>query len=161
MSADLRELELLEHRLSAAVEQIPKVMDDILKDAGKTFIRVAKQNTPVDSGTLRRNWAPENNKVSGSGKSRSLTIINPTEYAEYVDQGHRKIAWRTPNKKPGPTKPFPGGPRRIPKGAVKEYVGWVEGYHMSDKAEAAARKKIDRDGPKILNKMLRETWEGK
>lgn len=132
MSVDTTAFERLAQRLDAAATETPKVMDEILQDAAKAYIRVAKQNTPVDTGTLRRNFAPENNHISGSGRVREMTIVNPIEYSEYVNYGHRTR----------------GG------------TGWVEGYHMTDKGEESARKRIERDGPRRLNEMLVRIWNG-
>ena len=149
MSADTKELELLVRRLEQAKESMVEVMGDILKEGAKAYIRVAKQHTPVDSGALRRSWAPESVRKIGSGRVVELTVINPLQYAEYVDKGHRQNV--------GQFVPGLGDD----KGGRRLVSGWVEGYHMSDKGETAARKAVDKNAPKILNKALARIWEGK
>lgn len=49
--------------------------------------RRIKERTPVDTGNLRRNWITEPaKKVNGAYMA---TIMNNTEYAVYVEFGHR------------------------------------------------------------------------
>lgn len=60
---------------------------------------IVLENSPRKGGTLRRGWTA-NKKASAKGYSESLTvhhfgdtyvieIINPVEYASYVEYGHR------------------------------------------------------------------------
>ena len=46
-----------------------------------------KTNTPVDTGTLRKAWTAEGPSLSGGGWV--VKVSNPTEYASYVENGHR------------------------------------------------------------------------
>ncbi len=40
-------------------------------------------------GTLRRNWTIDGVEVQRVGNDYVLDVINPTEYASYVEYGHR------------------------------------------------------------------------
>ncbi|MGG3278866.1 HK97 gp10 family phage protein [Paenibacillus solani] len=46
-----------------------------------------KKRTPVDSGELRRNWRV--GSIERQGDSFVVEIFNNTEYASYVENGHR------------------------------------------------------------------------
>ncbi|WP_144882713.1 HK97 gp10 family phage protein, partial [Paenibacillus sp. IHBB 10380] len=53
-----------------------------------------KKRTPVDSGELRRNWRV--GRVIRQGSSYVVEIYNNTEYASFVEYGHRnrdKTEW--------------------------------------------------------------------
>lgn len=93
-------------------------------------------------GTLRRGWSGGTDK-SGAAYSNSLkvtkaggyyqiTIVNPVEYATYVEEGHR-------TKK-------------------KEGYGWCEGKHMLrisvQEVEAIAPSVLEKKLEKFLNKEL-------
>lgn len=49
--------------------------------------RKIKKRTPVDSGQLRRNWQVGN--VEKRGNAYVIEIFNNTEYASFVEYGHR------------------------------------------------------------------------
>lgn len=58
------------------------------------------QKTPVDTGLLRANWNPYGNTLSyvktrpivKNGNMLTLTIVNPTFYASWVEFGHRTVS---------------------------------------------------------------------
>lgn len=50
-------------------------------------VKLIKERTPVDTGTLKRNWEVD---LEGYG----LRIENPTPYAPFVELGTRKMAGR-------------------------------------------------------------------
>lgn len=62
--------------------------------------RKIKKRTPVDKGQLRRAWQVGN--VLKQGNSYIVEIFNNTEYASYIEYGHR----------------------------TKNHSGWVEGRFM-------------------------------
>ena len=80
----------LEKQLSD--EKREKFMEDCCKEiAARLLSRVIKR-TPVKEGTLRRGWSIDDNKninVVKRGGEYRCAIFNPTEYASYVNSGHR------------------------------------------------------------------------
>lgn len=84
-------------------------------------------------GTLRRGWIVGD--VQKSGDSYQIEVINPTEYASYVEYGHRQT---------------PG--RYIPALGVSAKKAWVSGKFMMTISE----KEIERITPKFLEKKLEE-----
>lgn len=67
--------------------QLKKEIGQSAKRIGVQAIRTLKINTPVDTGALRKAWAVEGPSVSGGGWV--IRVSNPTEYASYVESGHR------------------------------------------------------------------------
>lgn len=64
-----------------------KEIGESAKRIGVQGIRQLKANTPVDTGTLRRAWNVEG--PSYQGRAWIITFLNNTEYASYVENGHR------------------------------------------------------------------------
>jgi hypothetical protein len=67
--------------------QLKKEIGQSTKRIGVQAIRTLKINTPVDTGALRKAWTVEGPSVSGGGWI--VQVSNPTEYASYVESGHR------------------------------------------------------------------------
>lgn len=71
-----------------------EVMTSILYEVGNRVLRKTKKRTPVGEykdhagGTLRRNWFISD--VKKKGNNLEIEIYNPTEYAPFVEYGHRK-----------------------------------------------------------------------
>jgi hypothetical protein len=64
------------------------MMHKILLTEGLMALKLIRPRTPVDSGTLRRNWALGN--VTVSGNIARIEIVNPTSYAAPVEYGWTK-----------------------------------------------------------------------
>lgn len=96
-------------------------------------------------GTLRKGWTAGKNqstsayaqeiKVHHTGSSYVIEIVNPVEYASYVEYGHKQT---------------PG--RYVPLLGKSLKKGWVEGHFMLTISE----KEIQRDAPKILENKLKK-----
>lgn len=52
------------------------------------LMRLAVNKTPVDSGELRRRWRMTRVKKISNGYE--VRVINPVEYASFVEKGHRQ-----------------------------------------------------------------------
>lgn len=66
-----------------AKEEIGKTAKNIGTKGGALL----KKATPVDTGTLRRNWEVEG--PTYRGRAWEIKFFNDTEYASYVENGHR------------------------------------------------------------------------
>ena len=96
-------------------------------------------------GTLRRGWTggqkvkPEDYanglKVTHSGGTYIIEVVNPVEYASYVEYGHRQT---------------PG--RYVPALGKRLKTGWVKGKFMLTISE----DEIRRDAPRILENKLKK-----
>ena len=104
---DFKELTEFKERLKA----IPYArLSDFLRKEATRLAGQAKQRatteTPVDTGTLRAAWRHLPARIVAQGVAESA-VGNATEYAMYVEYGHRK----------------------------RGNTGWVEGKRMLGKAE--------------------------
>lgn len=126
-------------KLQEQIEQFEKLDKEAfytqtIKEIAARLLSKVIKRTPVDNGTLRRGWtAASELKVTKTGDTYEVEIINPVEYAPYVEYGHR-----TPN-----------------------HEGWVEGRFMltisENELDAQAPKIIE----KKLQKWLGEAFNGK
>ena len=86
--------------LQTQMQQLNQERDEFCRAAAKELaarlLRKVKQRTPVgvypegsgkQGGTLRNNWTIS--AVQRNDNSYTVDIINPTEYAPYVEYGHR------------------------------------------------------------------------
>lgn len=111
-NCDFRELEKLRDRLerSAKEKDINAFCEECAKELAARLLRKVIKRTPVDTGNLRRNWTTqasgsgsEGLKTKGAGQyvdtlkvhrygdTYVIEITNPTEYASYVEYGHRTV----------------------------------------------------------------------
>ena len=87
--------------MQAKIQQLDQERDDFCRAAAKELaarlLRKVKMRTPVgvypdgsgkSGGTLRRNWTI-GATIRREGNSYIVDVINPTEYAPYVEYGHR------------------------------------------------------------------------
>ena len=65
------------------------LMKEIAGELAARLLRKVKKRTPVDTGELRRNWQVGN--IHMFGKYCVVEVYNATEYAEWVEFGHRRV----------------------------------------------------------------------
>ena len=96
-SVDLSQLKTLQTKFEELEKvDVDKFYEEAIKDIAQRLLARVKQKTPVGvyeesgkkGGTLRRNWTISKN-VTKQGTTYSIEIINPIEYASYVEYGHR------------------------------------------------------------------------
>ncbi|QOS98113.1 HK97 gp10 family phage protein [Brevibacterium sp. JNUCC-42] len=66
---------------------VERFIRDFLLEMAYRAERKIKKRTPVDEGELRRNWRVGN--VDRHGNAYVVELINLTEYAPFVEYGHR------------------------------------------------------------------------
>jgi hypothetical protein len=105
-----------------------------LEDDGekKNLVKSSKKG-----GTLRRGWTTSD--IRNTGNAYEVEIINPVEYASYVEYGHRQT---------------PG--RYVPAIGKKLKSGWVEGKLIMTNSV----KELQKDAPKIIEKKVQKFLEG-
>lgn len=105
-----------------------------LNELAARLLAKVKKRTPVGiypsgtgrtGGNLRRNWYIDND-ISIKGKEYSVTIFNNTEYAPYVEYGHRQTIGRF-----------------VPAIGKKLKQGWVNGRFMLTESENELSGQID------------------
>lgn len=122
------EIDKYRKELKAMFDDIKEVDIKVLNKSVNEGARVAKENTPVISGFMRRQWrsAPAVKSVSG-GATKSL--VNSADYSEYVNYGHRIV-----NK-------------------AGETVGFVKGQFMLEKAVSHTEKTMAKEFSKEVERV--------
>lgn len=121
---DFSDLKKLQKNLERMQADMDKINIACIKELAARVLRKAIQNTPVDTGVLRSEWAVDN--VWREGNYYFVEVYNPMDYAPYVEYGHRKV------NKNGQT------------------IGWVQGHFMLK----VACEEVERLAPKIIEKRL-------
>lgn len=149
---DYKQLEELQKRLEAVQKQdLEKFCEDAAKELAARLLAKVIKRTPVGvypassgkvGGTLRRGWTANKNSnatayakslpIVKSGNGYEITIINPVNYASFVEYGHRTRGGK----------------------------GWVEGRFMLTKSEieveGQAQKIIERRLLNYLNGVFKQ-----
>ncbi|MFS1514561.1 HK97 gp10 family phage protein [Chengkuizengella sp. SCS-71B] len=88
-SFDFGDFEKMAKNFKKAKDQriVERFIREFLLEMAYRSERKFKRRTPVDSGELRRNWKV--GKVERRAKSYVVEIYNNTEYASFVEYGHR------------------------------------------------------------------------
>ena len=130
-------------------DQMELFMEACAKELAARLLAKVIKRTPVGEypdrvgGTLRRGWTAEQQQdvmtyvnslnVTHSGDSFTIEIVNPVEYASYVEFGHRQ--------KPGRFVPAIG--KRLKK-------SWVEGKFML----TISSQEVQEAAPGVLERKL-------
>ena len=157
VSFDFSGFEELEERLDRiSGEELLKVKEDSVKELASVYLRNAKENTPVlgtqtkklangtvistNSEHMRRSW--DAGDLESTQKETKIKVYNGASYAAFVNDGHRQHK--------GQFVPILG--KRLVK-------GWVEGLHITDKAENAVKRKSKRILKSNIERALRRYSE--
>lgn len=86
---DFSEMEALARRFQVALDTrvVERFIQEFVLEMAYRAERKIKRRTPVDKGQLRRAWTV--GQVQRRGNSYVVEIINNTEYASFVEYGHR------------------------------------------------------------------------
>ena len=141
---DYDELQKLKEQIEKLGDpsQMDQFFESCAKELAARLLAKVIKRTPVGQypvetgkkgGTLRRGWTTGNSdmKVTKVGTDYVIEIINPVEYASYVEFGHR----------------------------TRNHKGWVEGKFMLTISEEEIRKSAPRILEKKLEKYLKECFQ--
>lgn len=131
-------------------DQVQLFMEVCAKELAARLLTKVIKRTPVGvypdrvGGTLRRGWTAEKQqsvasyvndlKVTQNGDKYTIEIVNPVEYASYVEFGHRQT---------------PG--RFVPAIGKRLKANWVEGKFML----TISSQEIQEAAPGVLEKKLK------
>lgn len=139
-SCDFRELEELQKKIEALEDERRAFVKAATKEIAARLLAKVKKRTPVGvypaesgkmGGTLRRKWSMS--QIEDHGTYFEIRVINPTEYASYVEYGHRQ--------EPGRFVQALG--KRLKK-------AWVDGQFFLTKSEL----EIEQNAPRIIERKL-------
>lgn len=158
-NVDFRQLEELAERFNKMQQfDKDKLCEDCANELGQRLLRKVVKRTPhgehltvtytkkdgttvtfnegKKGGTLKRGW--DMKPATKQGNEYVCEVINPVEYASYVEYGHRQ--------EPG---------RFVPQIGKRLKTAWAEGQFMLTKSE----KEIQAIAPRLVKKRVDEKLE--
>lgn len=88
-----------QQKMNLMEKEISDICESCAKELAARLLAKVVKKTPSDTGTLRRGWTGGVNgnamsyanslEVRKQGGTYTIEIINPVEYASYVETGHR------------------------------------------------------------------------
>lgn len=141
MSANYKQLTKLQENIKKLNEQQKEeFLESCCKELAARLLRKVIKRTPSKSGTLRKGWTGGKKQnatayansltVTKVGSNYHLDIINPVDYASYVEYGHR----------------------------TRNHKDWVEGHHMLSISVAELNSMSDAILQKKLNKFMKDVF---
>lgn len=100
VKVDLKELEDFQKKIGQFQDTYDRFIEGLAKEITSRLLRKVTKRTPVGEyeagsgkvgGTLKRGWtaAKKNITIRKGIGFYEIEVANPTEYAEYVESGHR------------------------------------------------------------------------
>ena len=87
MRIEFKGADKLARKLKQVASKYPAERDRFLQMEGEILLSRVKPLTPVDKGLLRNSWS----RTEPTGGS--ITVYNNTEYAGFVELGHRQFVY--------------------------------------------------------------------
>lgn len=125
-----KEIDAYRKQLKAMLGDISEIDIKVLSRAVNGGMAVAKRNTPVITGFMRKSWHTTPTAKSKSGVEKSL--VNSADYGSYVNDGHRTV------------------------NQAGETTGFVKGQFILEKAESAVEKAMIIEFKKEVEKVNKE-----
>lgn len=117
--------------LDALFDDVSDIDVKVLNKAVNEGVKVAKGNTNVVSGFMRKSWRALP-AIKRKNRFVSKTMVNLADYSSYVNYGHRIV-----NSK-------------------GETVGFVKGQYMLEKAISKAEKTMAKEFKKEIERVSRK-----
>ncbi|MFH5185728.1 HK97 gp10 family phage protein [Paenibacillus sp. TAB 01] len=122
------ELKELQQALAETERRFPGFVEECLNELAARLLAKVIARTPVDTGDLRKGWTI--GQITRVGNTVQIEVINPVEYAMYVEYGHR----------------------------TRNHKGWVEGRFMLTKSVDELERELsgilERKLDQFLKRML-------
>ncbi len=140
MGVDYKQLTKWQQNLEKLTdEQIDEFIRACCKELAARLLRKVIKRTPSKSGTLRKGWTAgksasayvDSLNITKSGNNYHIDVINPVEYASYVEYGHR----------------------------TKSHKGWVQGRFMLTISEQELNSSSDKILQAKLNKYMKDVFK--
>ena len=134
---DYKELEQLKKQIENLGNKKDEFVESCAKELAARLLAAASKDTPTGrylagsgkvGGTLKRGWTI--GEIEHVGDVYRIEIVNPVEYAQYVEYGHR----------------------------TRNHKGWIEGKFMMTKAEQKIQTIAPRLLESKIKKLLGECF---
>lgn len=139
MPVDCRELEKFRDNLGNMLKDNDAFIESVTRELVQRLFDMLIKATPTDTGYLKNSWFVV---LTKAGSGYEAEIINNTNYASYVNYGHRQT---------------PG--RYVPAIGKKLKKGWVDGKFFIELSVAELRGITQPLLEKRLRKHLEEAFK--
>lgn len=137
-SVNFKDLKAFQKRLKNLEKTgADKFCEDTIRELANRMLAKVIKRTPAVSGELRRNWRI--GEITKRGNLYEIEVINSTEYAPYVEFGHRQEVGQF-----------------VPELGKRLKKPWIEGRFMMTISE----QELDKDKEKIIEKRLMQFLGG-
>lgn len=165
IKVDNHELEALCENLAAFADEgaSSQFFVDALAETANRVLDDLKTRTPVKTGKLKKQWDKDNPRgqlkarVTRKGDAYEITLVNTTEYADWVEKGHRSY-----NQFGGP---YTVRNSRIrPQGVPEGHGGgdWVYGrFYVRNTENLWQNGKLDPTIEQQVTRWINRIYEGK
>lgn len=136
---DYSEIEAFGKRLDRAQEIMDELFQEAIKEIALDFLVIAKGRTPEKTGLLKDRWRI--GEIQKQGDSYTIEVFDDTEYASFVENGHRT---------------------RKGKGKKSSHINskaWVEGRFMMKLTEDDIAIKMPGYLNKLYDKLAEELFK--
>lgn len=116
--------------LRAMFDDIEDIDVKVLNKAVNEGVRVAKQNTNVDTGFMRKSWKATPTVKGSKGAEKGM--VNTADYSSFVNDGHRLV------------------------NGAGATVGFVKGQYMLETANNVTEKTLAREFKKEIERVNRK-----
>ena len=165
ITVDNHELQALCDNLAAFDDGVASTQFfvDLLADIANRILTDLKARTPVKTGKLKKQWDKDNPRgqlkarVTRKGDGYEITLVNTTEYADWVEKGHRSY-----NQFGGPY--IVRNSRIHPQGVPEGHGGgdWVYGrFYVRNTENLWANGKLDPLVEREVTRWINRIYEGK
>ena len=95
LTVDNHELNELCERMASFAdgERTARFIEQALAEVAQNVLKDLEARTPVDTGKLKAQWAKDNRGIAArvvrKGDGYEITLVNTTEYADWVEKGHK------------------------------------------------------------------------
>lgn len=152
MSCEFDDLRCLRDRIDGMIARNDEFVSSCAKELAARLLAKVIKRTPVGQypassgktgGTLRRGWTggergnatayANSLAITRQGNKYTITVVNPVEYASYVEYGHR----------------------------TRNHAGWVEGKFMLTISENEIQRMAPAILERKLNRYLQEAFHAR
>lgn len=135
---DTKGLDGLLDKVNRLSPEIDHAVLSAMADEGLSWRDDVRENTPVDTGDLRRSW--ELTGPDKKGLKFEMDLANPLEYAAHIEYGHRQ--------EPG---------RFVPAIGKRLKADFVKGYYMlrdgTNRLEESLRPTVQKEVRKAIESL--------
>lgn len=155
IKVNISQLKKMQKNLNKLKKELKeKACEKIAQSAGTSLLAKTIKKTPVMTGNLKRNWSVRKQKLPDGYE---VIVFNQTEYAAYVEYGHRISKTRNIRKK----KKSKSKHESVTKNSQNNHSGFVKGRFMLTKSTEEVLSTIEARAQQFIENAIKEKLNDK